>query len=87
MAYPGATVTVISKAQDFWRCRSTQAVPVSADGSFLVELDNVTRLTGQTYLLSFVDRNGLIAQTKAYNIPVQDKIVYGNILAAPTLGS
>ncbi|MGB7957381.1 MAG: YDG domain-containing protein [Minisyncoccia bacterium] len=86
MAYPGATVTVISKAQGLLAVPVTQAVPVSADGSFLVELDNVTRLTGQTYLLSFVDRNGLIAQTKAYNIPMQDKLVYGNILAAPTLG-
>ena len=86
MAYPGATVQVIRKDLGLQAEPVTQAVSAAADGSFLVELDNVVRLTGQTYLLSFVDKNGLIAQTKAYNIPVQDKIVYGNILAAPTLG-
>jgi len=86
MAYPGATVSVVRKDLGLQAAPVTQATPVAADGSFLVELDNVVRLTGQTYLLSFVDKNGLIAQTKAYNIPVQDKIVYGNILAAPTLG-
>ena len=85
-AYPGASVMMIRKDLGLQAVPVTQAVTAAADGSFLVELNNVTRLTGQTYLLSFVDRNGLIAQTKAYNIPVQDKIVYGNILAAPTLG-
>jgi hypothetical protein len=85
-AYPGATVMVIRKDLGLQAAPVTQAIPAAADGSFLVELDNVIRLTGQTYLLSFVDKNGLIAQTKAYNIPIQDKIVYGNILAAPTLG-
>lgn len=85
-AYPGATVKVIRKDLGLQAVPVAQTVAAAADGSFLVELDNVTRLTGQTYLLSFVDRNGLIAQTKAYNIPAQDKIVYGNILAAPTLG-
>jgi len=86
MAYPGASVAVVSKAGGLLAAPVTQAVPAAADGSFLVELDNVLRLTGQTYLLSFTDRNGLVAQTKAYNIPVQDKLVYGNILASPTLG-
>jgi hypothetical protein len=86
MAYPGASVTVIRKDLGLQAAPVTQAVPAAADGSFLVELNNVVRLTGQTYLLSFVDKNGLIAQTKAYNIPAEDKIVYGNILAAPTLG-
>lgn len=86
MAYPNSSVMVISKAQGLRATPVTEAVPVAADGSFLVQLNNVIRLTGQTYLLSFVDRNGFIAQTKAYNIPVQDKLVYGNILAAPTLG-
>jgi hypothetical protein len=86
MAYPGASVVVVRKDLGLQAVPVTQAVSAAADGSFLVELDNVIRLTGQTYLLSFVDKNGLIAQTKAYNIPAQDKIVYGNILAAPTLG-
>jgi hypothetical protein len=86
MAYPGASVMVIRKDLGLQAMPVTQAVPAAADGSFLAELDNVTRLTGQTYLLSFVDKNGLIAQTKAYNVPAQDKLVYGNILAAPTLG-
>jgi hypothetical protein len=86
MAYPGASVTVIRKDLGLQAAPVTEAIPAAADGSFLVELDNVIRLTGQTYLLSFVDKNGLVAQTKAYNIPAQDKLVYGNILAAPTLG-
>jgi hypothetical protein len=86
MAYPGASVVVIRKDTGTAAAPTTQAVPVAADGSFLITLNDVTRLTGQTYLLSFVDKNGLIAQTKAYNIPVLDKLVYGNILAAPTLG-
>ncbi|HUC31338.1 MAG TPA: dockerin type I repeat-containing protein [Candidatus Paceibacterota bacterium] len=86
MAYPGASVRLISKDLGLQAAPVTQAIPVAADGSFLIALNNVTRLTGQTYLLSFVDKNGLIAQTKAYNIPAQDKLIYGNILAAPTLG-
>jgi len=86
MAYPDASVVVIRKDTGTAAAPTTQAIPVAADGSFLITLNNVTRLTGQTYLLSFIDKNGLIAQTKAYNIPVLDKLVYGNILAAPTLG-
>jgi hypothetical protein len=86
MAYPGASVMVIRKDLGLQAIPVTQAVSAAADGSFLMELNNVIRLTGQTYLLSFVDKNGLVSQTKAYNVPVQDKLVYGNILAAPTLG-
>jgi hypothetical protein len=86
MAYPGATVTVIRKDLGLQAAPTTEATPVAADGSFFIPLDNITRLAGQTYLLSFVDKNGLIAQTKAYNIPSEDKLIYGNILAAPTLG-
>jgi hypothetical protein len=86
MAYPGASVNVIRKDLGLQAVPVTQVIAAAKDGSFLVKLDNVTRLTGQTYLLSFVDKNGLISQTKAYNVPVQDKLVYGNILAAPTLG-
>jgi hypothetical protein len=86
MAYPGASVMVIRKDLGLTAVPTTQAIPVATDGSFLIELNNVVRLTGQTYLLSFTDKNGLIAQTKAYNVPAQDKLVYGNILAAPTLG-
>jgi hypothetical protein len=86
VAYPGATVMVIRKDMGTAAAPTTQAIPVATDGSFLITLNNVTRLTGQTYLLSFVDKNGLTAQTKAYNIPVLDKLVHGNILAAPTLG-
>ena len=71
MAYPDASVTVIRKDQGLQAAPVTQAMPVAADGSFLVQLTNVTRLSGQTYLLSFVDKNGLIAQTKAYNIPAE----------------
>lgn len=86
MAYLGASVTVIRKDLGLQAAPITEAIPAAADGSFLVELNNVVRLTGQTYLLSFIDKNGLVAQTKAYNIPAQDKLVYGNILVAPTLG-
>ncbi len=86
MAYPGASVSVIRKDLGLQAIPTINATPVAADGSFLVELNDVTRLSGQTYLLSFTDRNGLVSQTKAYNIPAQDKLVYGNILAAPTLG-
>jgi hypothetical protein len=86
MAYPGASVILIRKDLGLQAAPVTQAMPAATDGSFVVTLKNVIRLTGQTYLLSFVDRNGLISQTKAYNIPVQEKLIYGNILAAPTLG-
>ncbi len=86
MAYPGASVSVIRKDLGLQAIPTIQATPVAADGSFLMQLNGVTRLSGQTYLLSFTDRNGLVSQTKAYNIPAQDKLVYGNILAAPTLG-
>jgi len=86
MAYPGASVMVIRKDIGTVAAPTTQAIPTAADGSFLITLNNVIRLTGQTYLLSFIDKNGLIAQTKVYNIPALDKLVYGNILAAPTLG-
>ena len=85
-AYPGASIIVIRKDLGLQAIPVTEATLVASDGSFVVGLKNVTRLSGQTYLLSFVDRNGLVAQTKAYNIPVQDKLVYGNILAAPTIG-
>lgn len=86
MAYPGASVMLIRKDLGLQTTPVTQAIPAAADGSFVISLDAVTRLTGQTYLLSFVDTNGLIAQTKAYNVPAVDKLIYGNILAAPTLG-
>jgi hypothetical protein len=86
MAYPGASVTLISKDLGLLAAPVTRAIPAAADGSFLIQLNNVLRLTGQTYLLSFVDKNGLIAQTKAYNVPERAELMHANILAAPTLG-
>ena len=86
-AYPGASVSLIRKDLGLAQAPLLQSVTAAADGSFLVKLNNVTRLTGQTYLLGFADKNGVISETKAYNIPVgKENLVNDKMVIAPTVG-
>ncbi len=86
-AYPGASISVLRKDLGLTQPPVLQTLTAPADGSFLVKLNNVIRLTGQTYLLVFADKNGVISETNAVNIPAgQENLFDENIVIAPTVG-
>jgi len=87
LAYPGASISLIRKDLGLLQAPVLQKVSAADDGNFSVKLDNIKRLTGQTYILVFADGNGTISETKAYNIPSgKENFVDDNLVIAPTVG-
>jgi hypothetical protein len=85
-AYPGASISIIRKDLGLLQAPVLQTITAADDGSFLVKINNVIRLTGQTYLLVFADKNGTVSETKAYNIPAgEENLVDDNMVIAPTV--
>ena len=86
-AYPGASISLIRKDLGLAQAPVLQTESAASDGSFSVKLNNVIRLTGQTYILVFADRNGVVSETKAYNISAgKEDFVDDNMVIAPTVG-
>ncbi len=85
--YPGAAISLIRKDQGLLQGPVLQTASSKADGSFLLKVNHVIRLTGQTYVLVFADRNGQVSQTRAYNIPAGYE-AFGdeNTIIAPSVG-
>ncbi|HUX36013.1 MAG TPA: dockerin type I repeat-containing protein, partial [Candidatus Paceibacterota bacterium] len=85
--YPGATISLIRKDLGLLQGPVLQTGSSNNDGSFLLKVNHVTRLTGQTYILVFADRNGQVSQTRAYNIPAGLE-AFGdeNTVIAPSVG-
>ncbi len=85
--YPGASISLVRKDLGLAQAPVLQTASGASDGSFAVNLNNITRLTGQTYLLIFADENGTVSETKAYNIAQGlENLVNNNMVIAPTVG-
>ncbi len=85
--YPGAKLSLIRKDQGLLQGPVLQTAGSNSNGSFLMKVNHVTRLTGQTYILVFADSNGQVSQTRAYNIP-EGREEFGdeNTVIAPSIG-
>lgn len=85
--YPGAAISLIRKDQGLLQGPVLETVGSANDGTFLLKVNKVIRLTGQTYILVFADKNGQVSQTRAYNIPA-GRETFGdeNTIIAPSVG-
>ena len=94
-AYPKASISFIREDQGITQPPVIEPIVPASDGSFAININNVLRLGGQTYLLSFVDPDGRLSHTKVYDVAMLNAenglsttptFAATKILAAPTLG-
>jgi hypothetical protein len=89
-AYLGGSISLIIKNVESSAAPIVQPISMANDGSFSVKLSTSTYLVGQTYVLVFTDKTGVVSETKAYNAPAvpQNFNLFNtrNIVIAPTVG-